>query len=581
MKRARSSAADRPRDREGEPHRHNRRDRFLGTRGPYEEQPSLRWQRDESYRGSQREHARLQSSAQQRPAGAPAPNPTLSWLQKAAQEALLKRQVQAEGAKRDSQDDEELEEGQLPKSSAVEASAVLPQTTSKPKFSPIRWDDPSAVEQRVNEAATTLPAAYAGLASRVTHTDVTEMLDNAAVEGHGQDPIPDVPIDGHREATGLQQDAGGQQPVTEGKDGVEDEVTENDISIRVNMLKGCRSVDCYERICRIDEGTYGVVYRAKEKSTGEVVALKKIKMEKEKEGFPLTSIREINILLSFHHRSVVDVKEVVVGNSLDSVFMVMEYMEHDLKGLMQRMKNPFSTAEAKCVMKQLLEGTAYLHSNWVLHRDLKTSNLLINNKGEVKICDFGLARQYGDPIKPYTHMVVTLWYRPPELLLGARKYSTAVDMWSLGCIMAEVLNREPLLPGRTEIEQIDKIFKLLGTPNETIWPSRGEKGQPGYVPGWIDLPNVKKLNFQAQPFNNLRKKFPAKSFTGQPTLSELGFDLLNRLLTYDPEQVVKRKRSSRMCLLLTYSHTACRESPQRRLWIIHGSKNTLCRRTRT
>lgn len=179
----------------------------------------------------------------------------------------------------------------------------------------------------------------------------------------------------------------------------------------VNMLQGCRSVDEFERLNKIDEGTYGVVYRARDKKTGEIVALKKVKMEKEREGFPLTSLREINILLSFHHPSIVDVKEVVVGSSLDSIFMVMEYMEHDLKALMETMKQPFSQSEVKCLVLQLLEGIKYLHDNWVLHRDLKTSNLLLNNRGELKICDFGLARQYGSPLKPYTHLVVTLWYR--------------------------------------------------------------------------------------------------------------------------------------------------------------------------
>ncbi|KAG5222397.1 cyclin-dependent kinase [Salix suchowensis] len=291
----------------------------------------------------------------------------------------------------------------------------------------------------------------------------------------------------------------------------------------VNMLHGCRSVDEFERLNKIDEGTYGVVYRAKDKKTGEIVALKKVKMEKEREGFPLTSLREINILLSFHHPSVVDVKEVVVGSSLDSIFMVMEYMEHDLKGLMESMRQPFSQSEVKCLMLQLLEGVKYLHDNWVLHRDLKTSNLLLNNRGELKICDFGLARQYGSPLKTYTHLVVTLWYRAPELLLGAKQYSTTIDMWSLGCIMAELLSKEPLFNGKTEVDQLDKIFRILGTPNETIWP------------GFSKLPGV-KVNFVKHQYNLLRKKFPAMPFTGSPVLSDSGFDLLNKLLTYDPEK---------------------------------------------
>ncbi|KAF2292566.1 hypothetical protein GH714_025620 [Hevea brasiliensis] len=291
----------------------------------------------------------------------------------------------------------------------------------------------------------------------------------------------------------------------------------------INMLLGCRSVDEFERLNKIDEGTYGVVYRARDKKNGEIVALKKVKMEKEREGFPLTSLREINILLSFHHPSIVDVKEVVVGSNLDSIFMVMEYMEHDLKGLMESMKQPFSQSEVKCLMLQLLEGVKYLHDNWVLHRDLKTSNLLLNNRGELKICDFGLARQYGSPLKPYTHLVVTLWYRAPELLLGAKQYSTAIDMWSLGCIMAELLAKEPLFNGKTEFDQLDKIFRILGTPNETIWP------------GFSKLPGV-KVNFVKHQYNLLRKKFPATSFTGSPVLSDSGFDLLNKLLTYDPEK---------------------------------------------
>jgi cell division cycle 2-like protein len=136
----------------------------------------------------------------------------------------------------------------------------------------------------------------------------------------------------------------------------------------INMLQGCRSVDEFERLNKINEGTYGVVYRARDKKTSEIVALKKVKMEKEREGFPLTSLREINILLSFHHPSIVDVKEVVVGSSLDSIFMVMEYMEHDLKGVMETMKQPYTQSEVKCLMLQLLEGVKYLHDNWVLHR---------------------------------------------------------------------------------------------------------------------------------------------------------------------------------------------------------------------
>ncbi|KAL7147377.1 hypothetical protein ABFS83_06G103700 [Erythranthe nasuta] len=238
----------------------------------------------------------------------------------------------------------------------------------------------------------------------------------------------------------------------------------------VDMLQGCRSVYEFKSLGKIDEGTYGIVHKAKDNKTGETVALKKVKMDAEKEGFPLTSLREINILLSLHHPSIVDFKEVVVGSKIDNVYMVMEYMEHDLKAFMEMMIRPYSQSEVKCLMLQLLEGIKYLHDNWVLHRDLKTLNLLLNNRGELKICDFGLSRQYGRPLKPYTPLVVTLWYRSPELLLEAKEYSTAIDMWSLGCIMAELLTKKPLFNGDSEIDQLGKNYKILGTPNETIWP---------------------------------------------------------------------------------------------------------------
>ncbi|KAF7838194.1 Cyclin-dependent kinase G-2 [Senna tora] len=147
----------------------------------------------------------------------------------------------------------------------------------------------------------------------------------------------------------------------------------------------------------------------------------------------------------------------------------------------------------------------------------------MNKEGELKICDFGLSRQYGSPLKPYTPVVVTLWYRAPELLLGAKEYSTAIDMWSVGCIMAELVAKVPLFMGKSEVEQINKIFQTLGTPDEKVWP------------GLTQLPGSKG-RFVKQPYNLLRKKFPVASFTGSPFLSELGFDLLSKLLTYDPEK---------------------------------------------
>uniref|UniRef100_A0A674DYH2 cyclin-dependent kinase n=1 Tax=Salmo trutta TaxID=8032 RepID=A0A674DYH2_SALTR len=300
-------------------------------------------------------------------------------------------------------------------------------------------------------------------------------------------------------------------------------------------LQGCRSVEEFQCLNRIEEGTYGVVYRAKDKKTDEIVALKRLKMEKEKEGFPITSLREINTILKAQHPNIVTVREIVVGSNMDKIYIVMNYVEHDLKSLMETMKQPFLPGEVKTLMIQLLRGVRHLHDNWILHRDLKTSNLLLSHKGILKVGDFGLAREYGSPLKPYTPVVVTLWYRSPELLLGAKEYSTAVDMWSVGCIFGELLTQKPLFPGKSEIDQINKIFKDLGSPSEKIWP------------GYNELPAVKKMTFTEYPYNNLRKRFGA-------LLSDQGFDLMNKFLTYCP--------SKRILSDEALKHDYFRETPQ-------------------
>ncbi|XP_070543152.1 cyclin-dependent kinase 11B-like [Ptychodera flava] len=280
-------------------------------------------------------------------------------------------------------------------------------------------------------------------------------------------------------------------------------------------ISGCRSVEEFQCLNRIEEGTYGVVYRAKDKRTDEIVALKRLKMEKEKEGFPITSLREVNTLLKSQHPNIVTVREIVVGSNMDKIYIVMDYVEHDLKSLMETMKQPFTLGEVKCLLRQLLRAVRHLHDNWILHRDLKTSNLLLSHKGVLKVGDFGLAREYGSPLKQYTPIVVTLWYRAPELLLGAKEYSCPIDLWSVGCIFAELLTMKPLFPGRSEIDQLNRIFKELGTPSEKIWP------------GYRDLPAVKKVTFAEHPYNNLRSRFGHY-------LTDLGFDLINKFLTYNP-----------------------------------------------
>ncbi|KAI9591216.1 kinase-like domain-containing protein [Syncephalis fuscata] len=237
-------------------------------------------------------------------------------------------------------------------------------------------------------------------------------------------------------------------------------------------IRRCGSVDRYERLNRIDEGSYGVVYRARDRETGEIVALKRLKCEhQDRVGFPVTDLREIHTLLWVKHENIVNVREIVVGSGTPpKVFIVMDFLEHDLKTLMTGMRSPFMQSEVKTLMLQLLSAVSTLHRNWIIHRDLKTSNLLMNNRGRVKVADFGLARKFGSPLNAMTIPVVTLWYRAPELLLGAKEYTTAVDMWSIGCIFGEMLLNEPMIPGRGEIDQLNKIFQLLGTPNEEFGP---------------------------------------------------------------------------------------------------------------
>lgn len=322
---------------------------------------------------------------------------------------------------------------------------------------------------------------------------------------------------------------------------VEEEMEEEvDIPPAVQLLtyfpaiQGCRSVDQFTRLNRIEEGTYGVVYRAKDNTTEEVVALKRLKMENEKEGFPITSLREISTLLKAPHENIVAVKEIVVGSNMDQIFIVMEYVEHDLKSLMESMKQPFRACEVKTLMLQLLSAIAHLHDNWILHRDLKTSNLLLNHRGILKVGDFGLAREYGSPLKEYTPVVVTLWYRAPELLLQAPKYSTPIDVWSIGCIFGEFLTMKPLFPGKSEQDQLGLLFKNLGTPNEKIWP------------GYSELPVVKKAVFAEQPYNNLHKRLGQR-------LSKEGFRLIDHLLAYCPERRITAEQA--------LAHEYFRESP--------------------
>ncbi|KAJ0237673.1 serine/threonine-protein kinase [Hirschfeldia incana] len=183
--------------------------------------------------------------------------------------------------------------------------------------------------------------------------------------------------------------------------------------------------------------------------------------------------REIIILRRLDHPNVMKLQGLITSKVSGSIYLIFEYMEHDLAGLAS--SNPgvnFSEAQIKCYMKQLLHGLEHCHSRGVLHRDIKGSNLLLDRDNNLKIADFGLANffyQDQEKKQPLTSRVVTLWYRPPELLLGSTNYGVTVDLWSTGCILAELFNGKPIMPGRTEVEQLHKIFKLCGSPSEEYW----------------------------------------------------------------------------------------------------------------
>ncbi|XP_041117296.1 cyclin-dependent kinase 2-like [Polyodon spathula] len=197
-------------------------------------------------------------------------------------------------------------------------------------------------------------------------------------------------------------------------------------------------MDIFQKIEKIGEGTYGVVYKAKNKLTGQAVALKKIRLDPETEGVPSTAIREISLLKELNHPNIVKLLDVV--HTEKKLYLVFEYLDQDLKKYMdssQPVGMPLPLV--KSYLLQLLQGISFCHSHRVIHRDLKPQNLLINRAGAIKLADFGLARAFGVPLRTYTHEVVTLWYRAPEILLGCKYYSTAVDIWSIGCIFAEMV----------------------------------------------------------------------------------------------------------------------------------------------
>jgi cell division cycle 2-like len=349
------------------------------------------------------------------------------------------------------------------------------------------------------------------------------------------------------------------------------------------LLQGCRSVyDTYEQIERISEGTYGIVWKARCLSSSRLLALKQMKFPENsesgrtvavqngvwKDGFPLMALREINALRALRgHDNIVSLQEIVVGAMTPpppQIYMVMEYYHCDLKTAIHKyttevIGGPLLQSELKGILQQILTGIQFIHSHNYLHRDLKPSNILVqchpegaNAKCRIAIADFGLARPFRRGSDCHmTLPVVTLWYRAPELLFGQTQYTSAIDMWSMGCIMGELVRSSGIIPssligtantdeddfehssalvkGRGELDQIDAILQLVGVPNATTWPL------------FETLPNAKLLRWKPIPDQDilLPKLFATMvgSTSGQQTfLDGNGYDLLRQLLTLDPLQ---------------------------------------------
>uniref|UniRef100_A0AAY4AHT1 Cyclin-dependent kinase 14 n=1 Tax=Denticeps clupeoides TaxID=299321 RepID=A0AAY4AHT1_9TELE len=244
--------------------------------------------------------------------------------------------------------------------------------------------------------------------------------------------------------------------------------------------------DSYEKLEKLGEGSYATVYKGKSKVNGKLVALKVIRLQEE-EGTPFTAIREASLLKGLKHANIVLLHDII--HTKETLTLVFEYVHKDLCQYMDKHPGGLQPDNVKLFLFQLLRGLSYIHQKHILHRDLKPQNLLISDMGELKLADFGLARAKSVPSHTYSNEVVTLWYRPPDVLLGSTEYSTCLDMWGVGCIFIEMIQGVAAFPGMKDIQdQLERIFLVLGTPSEETWP------------GVFTLPHFKPGNFLVYTF---------------------------------------------------------------------------------
>ncbi|CAL0323938.1 unnamed protein product [Lupinus luteus] len=261
----------------------------------------------------------------------------------------------------------------------------------------------------------------------------------------------------------------------------------------------------------LGEGTYGVVYKAIDTETGQTVAIKKIRLGKQKEGVNFTALREIKVLKELKYSHIIELIDAFPHK--ENLHLVFEFMETDLEAVIRDRNIFLSPGDIKSYLQMTLKGLAFCHKKWVLHRDMKPNNLLIGSNGQLKLADFGLARIFGSPDRRFTHQVFARWYRAPELLFGTKQYGSGVDVWGAACIFAELLLRRPFLQGSSDIDQLGKIFAALGTPSPSQWPDMV------YLPDYVE--------YQYVPTPPLRSLFPIAS--------DDALDLLSKMFTYDPK----------------------------------------------